>query len=316
MVDEPVGDAGLVGDVRHAAGVKALAGEHAHGGVEDHPALVDRGGRSALVALPAVGRGPAVASAGSRRRTSRSPRGRGRRRSRSRCPARAARTRPHGSTISERPPERRPPRMRADLVGRDHEALVLDRPRPQQHLPVVARRRERERGRHGDHLGAAHGEDPVQLGKAQVVADAHAEPRRRRPSSETTISSPGLLGAPTRAYVGAVDLDVEHVDLAVDGAQPAVGADVDAGVGALRRAVRPRSTIEPATQVDPELGGGRPRPRDRRARRAPGRPPHLLAVPSTRPLLGQDDELGARAGGLADEPVGGLRGSGRCPRWS
>ncbi len=32
-------------------------------------------------------------------------------------------------------------RMRADLVGRDHEALVLDRPGPQQHLPVVARGR-------------------------------------------------------------------------------------------------------------------------------------------------------------------------------
>ena len=41
VVDEPVGDARLVGDVRHPAGVKALAGEHAHGGVEDHPPLVD-----------------------------------------------------------------------------------------------------------------------------------------------------------------------------------------------------------------------------------------------------------------------------------
>ena len=35
VVDEPVGDARLVGDVRHAAGVEALAGEHAHGRVED-----------------------------------------------------------------------------------------------------------------------------------------------------------------------------------------------------------------------------------------------------------------------------------------
>ena len=40
MVDEAVGDAGLVGDVGHAAGVEALAGEHAHGGVEDQAALV------------------------------------------------------------------------------------------------------------------------------------------------------------------------------------------------------------------------------------------------------------------------------------
>ena len=43
VVDEPVGDAGLVGDVRDAAGVEALAGEHAHRGVEDQAALVQRG---------------------------------------------------------------------------------------------------------------------------------------------------------------------------------------------------------------------------------------------------------------------------------
>ena len=41
VVDEPVGDARLVGDVRHAAGMEALAREHAHRGVEDDPALVD-----------------------------------------------------------------------------------------------------------------------------------------------------------------------------------------------------------------------------------------------------------------------------------
>jgi hypothetical protein len=40
VVDEAVGDARLVGDVRDAAGVEALAGEHAHGRVEDQPALV------------------------------------------------------------------------------------------------------------------------------------------------------------------------------------------------------------------------------------------------------------------------------------
>ena len=45
VVDEAVGDAGLVGDVGHPAGVEALPGEHPHGGVEDHPALVDGRGR-------------------------------------------------------------------------------------------------------------------------------------------------------------------------------------------------------------------------------------------------------------------------------
>jgi hypothetical protein len=44
VVDEPVGDAGLVGDVGHAAGVEALACEHPHRRVEDDTALVDRAG--------------------------------------------------------------------------------------------------------------------------------------------------------------------------------------------------------------------------------------------------------------------------------
>ena len=44
VIDEAVGDARLVGDVGHAAGVEALAREHAHGRVEDDPALVDGGG--------------------------------------------------------------------------------------------------------------------------------------------------------------------------------------------------------------------------------------------------------------------------------
>jgi hypothetical protein len=45
VVYEPVGDARLVGDVGDAAGVEALAGEHAHGGVEDQAPLVDGGAR-------------------------------------------------------------------------------------------------------------------------------------------------------------------------------------------------------------------------------------------------------------------------------
>ena len=44
VVDEAVGDARLVGHVRHAAVVEAALGEHAHAGVEDQAALVDRAG--------------------------------------------------------------------------------------------------------------------------------------------------------------------------------------------------------------------------------------------------------------------------------
>ena len=58
VVDEAVGDAGLVGDVRDAAGVKALAREHAHGGVEDHagacPPAPWRGAPEIALALTAT----------------------------------------------------------------------------------------------------------------------------------------------------------------------------------------------------------------------------------------------------------------------
>ena len=72
-------------------------------------------------------------------------------------------------------------RRRADLVGGEDEGLVLDRPRPQQHLPVVAPGGSGEGGGHGEQAGAAQGEDPEELREAQVVTDAEADERARRP---------------------------------------------------------------------------------------------------------------------------------------
>ena len=43
VVDEPVGNAGLVGDVRHAAGVESLPRKYANRRVEDQSALVGGG---------------------------------------------------------------------------------------------------------------------------------------------------------------------------------------------------------------------------------------------------------------------------------
>ena len=70
----------------------------------------------------------------------------------------------------------------ADLAGRHHEALVLDRPRPQQHLPVVPPGVHHERRRHHQQLRAAgDGQLPVELREAQVVADRQADRSPRRP---------------------------------------------------------------------------------------------------------------------------------------
>jgi hypothetical protein len=48
VVDEPVGHAGLVGDVAHAALVEALAREDAHRRVEDEAALLGGGAARAM----------------------------------------------------------------------------------------------------------------------------------------------------------------------------------------------------------------------------------------------------------------------------
>ena len=102
-----------------------------------------------------------------------------------------ASTTPQGSTIIERPPERMPPRVLADLVGRDHERLVLDRAGADQHLPVVARRRQREGGRHEQDARArarrGSGRARGSAGRSRSTGPA----RRRRRSRESTISSPG-----------------------------------------------------------------------------------------------------------------------------
>src|SRR5207253_161174 len=105
--------AGLVGDVRDATAVEALAREDAHRGVEDRAALVQgglaarRGGHQARTSLGhSYTSGRRCARRGSLARTS-SCRAKSRSATTtasSRSPASAS-TAPHGSTINERPPD-------------------------------------------------------------------------------------------------------------------------------------------------------------------------------------------------------------------
>src|SRR5207302_7914702 len=88
--------------------------------------------------------------------------------------------------------------------------------------------RDRERGRHGEHARAADGENAVQLGEADVVADRQAEP-----DSAVQLGEDDLIAGFVRVRL-AVDapahLDVEEVDLAIRGPDLAVGTDMDARV--------------------------------------------------------------------------------------
>ncbi len=65
MVDEAVGDAGLVGDVGDARAVESLAGEDPDRGVEDRASLVD--GLGACHQGGPIGLGGSAAVAGARK---------------------------------------------------------------------------------------------------------------------------------------------------------------------------------------------------------------------------------------------------------
>ena len=204
---------------------------------------------------------------------------------------------------AQRPAGRARGRVLADLVGGDHERLVLDRARAQQDLPVRARRRDGEGGRHGDDPRAADREDPVELREADVVADRQAQPDAAGGRADDDLLARLLvLGL---AVDHALDDDVEHVDLAVGGADLAVGADVQ------RRVAQALGALDAlgdraGDELDAELARDRARPRHRRAVERLRARAQVVAAAERAPLLGQHDELRAVRRGRAREAVRAL----------
>ena len=165
VVDEPVGDAGLVGDVGDAGRVEALAGEDADRGVEDLAALVGRRRfrHQARASRSAAARRRRRAAVGERRQRLADPVLRGEVEVGGDEALPVGGGREHDSPgvddrrVAEGVEVRR--RRRPTWLGARTKSLVLDRPRPQQHLPVVAAGRAGEGGGHGEQAGAAQGED-------------------------------------------------------------------------------------------------------------------------------------------------------------
>ena len=254
VVDEAVGDAGLVGDVRDAAGVEALAREDVDRRVQDLAPLVHRRrlgvhrrsphawlGTSTGCLGPAVG---ARAAGWPAREASREPaparRGRGRRRRSTprRAPRRGPRPTGRRSSSVRRSGSAAAPRPTwFGAMTKAWFSIARARSRTSQwSLPVSRVKADGTR----DDGRAAHGEDPVELGKAQVVADGHPErdPRQRAADHRGDDLLSRLLGL--RLAVGhAAHVDVEHVDLAVAGVELAVGADQDRRVEGLLLALDP-----------------------------------------------------------------------------
>ncbi len=174
-------------------------------------------------------------------------------------------------------------------------------PRPQQHLPVVAAGGLGEGRRHEQDPRAARGQRPVELGKAQVVADREADDltpstprsrgRRRRRGRRTrgrpcrrrprrTGGSCGRRRAPRRRGSNST-------------------------LALAKRSGRSRALVDRAGQhVDAELGG------EAGEQRVAGPVDGFGGVSAERrvtalerPRLGQHDQAGAGGGGAADERV-------------
>jgi hypothetical protein len=147
--------------------------------------------------------------------------------------------------------------------------------------------------------GAAQGEDPVQLGEAQVVADAEAEGEVAERRRDDLLARLLVLGL---AVGDAADVDVEHVDLAVGGEVVAVGADQDRGVEGA--AGGPGLADAAGEQVNAQLARPAASGGEARAVERLGAGQQLLALGQQVPLLRQGDQLGAVGRRRAHQPLG------------
>ncbi|KAF1070851.1 MAG: hypothetical protein GAK45_00681 [Pseudomonas citronellolis] len=90
-----------------------------------------------------------------------------------------------GIDDSRLPPGFPASRMTAALPGGQYVALRLDRPGPQQDLPMRGAGHGGERRGRAEQLGTGFAQQRVQLGEAQVVAHRQPEPTNRRIGTTT-----------------------------------------------------------------------------------------------------------------------------------
>ncbi len=179
------------------------------------------------------------------------------------------------------------PRVLADLIGCHDENLVLDRPGPYQRLPVIARGRLRECCRQHDDSRTTQRQHSEQLGEAQVVADRHAEL-----CAVLQYTDDDLLTRLVRvglAVTLALDLHVEHMQLAINRLNLTVRADVHGGVGEL---LAPLDALgdRAGDKIELQLCCRRTRPSDRASVERLCACTQVLWGAHDRPLLGQHDQ--------------------------
>src|SRR5205085_4062117 len=152
-----------------------------------------------------------------------------------------------------------------------------------------------------DDLRAVERQDAVQLGEANVVTDRQAELPVLRLRDDSLAA---WLLRLRFAVDDAADLDVEQVDLAIDGGDLPARIEDDARV---------RPLLAPFAALDDRAADQRDSVRTRPLRHGSDR---LAALERLRalvvearvadpvPLLREHDDIGSRGGGLRDEPFG------------
>ena len=166
---------------------------------------------------------------------------------------------------------------------------------------MVAPGRRRERRGHGEQPGPAHGEDPVELGEAQVVTDAEPDldaARRRRAPARRRAARARTRGSSRRRRRRRTCASCGRWR----SSSPA--GSIRHEVLKSRSAPGRRSAMLPASRWMPssrahERGGGRASGR----RELLGAGVELVRRAEQVPLLGQRDELGAVRGRGGDQAL-------------
>jgi hypothetical protein len=204
-------------------------------------------------------------------------------------------------------------RIAADLRCRCHIALGLDRPRPEQHLPVILAGLQREGCGQHDQLRPPFAQRQEQLGKAQIVADREPDPHPVEIDRHDVTAGLGVVALAIGVAIGGDD--VEEVDLAI--ARHLLALADRRRPWCWRAAPRPRSSkklppwiLTPCSRARPCSMAVGLAARDRLGRRPPAR----ITAAQDGEGLGQADEI--RPLGLDrlfDQPPWRPRGSPACP---
>ena len=135
----------------------------------------------------------------------------------------------------------------AAALGRgEHPRACLDGTRAQQHLPMSLPGGTGEGAGHRQHTRPRLGEQAVEIGEAQVVADREPDDSRCGGGDHGTVA--GFVVRRLLPALSAADLDIEHVDLVVARLQLTLRTEEAGAVD--RAAVRSEQGERAAQQID------------------------------------------------------------------